>query len=89
MPRRETLVQLSDELVGALDELSAKRGTNRSALIRNVLENFVSSEDEKEKDRRLVEGYKRIPPDAPDEWGDLVAWGEAATADALAEEPWE
>lgn len=87
MPRRETLVQLSDELVHALDALSKRRGTSRSALIRQVLERFVGAEDEDEKVRRLIEGYTRIPPDTPDEWGDLAAWGEAAAADAYAEEP--
>lgn len=89
MPRRETLVQLNDELITALDELSARRRTSRSALIRQVLETFVAAEDEREKERRLIEGYRRIPPDAPDEWGDIAAWGEAATADAYAEEPLE
>lgn len=90
MPRRETLIQLSDELVSALDELSVRRGMNRSALVREVLEGFVAREREDEKDRRLVEGYTRFPPGLPDEWGDIEAWGEAALADAgRDEERWD
>ncbi|MGH2757969.1 MAG: CopG family transcriptional regulator [Actinomycetota bacterium] len=89
MSRRETLVQLNDYLVKALDELSAKRGTSRSALIRYVLENFVAAEDERDKERRLVEGYRRCPPDIGDEWGDLEAWGEWAAGEAVRGQPWE
>jgi hypothetical protein len=89
MARRETLVQLTEELVDALDEISATRGVRRSALIREVLQTFVAAEDVGEKERLLVDGYTRLPPDTPDEWGDLAKWGDAAAADAYAEEPLE
>jgi predicted transcriptional regulator len=86
MARRETLVQLNDDLVKALDRLSAARGVRRSALIRYVLQTFVESEDDKEKERRLIEGYRRYPPGEPDEWGDLEAWGDSAIRDAMSDE---
>jgi hypothetical protein len=89
MSRRETLVQLSDELVRALDEISERRGMSRSALIRQLLERFIAGEDEAQKDRRLVEGYRRFPPHEPDEWGDVQAWSEQAVAEDQPEEGWD
>ncbi len=92
MARRQTLVQLTDDLVLVLDAIAAKQGTTRSALIRTVLEHFVKEEDEAEKDRRMVEGYTRIPPgteDDPPEWGTLEAWAEEGLRSAIVEEPWE
>lgn len=87
--RRQTLVQLTDDLVVILDAIAAKRGMTRSALIRSVLESFVGREDESEKDRQLIEGYTRIPPGGEDEWGSLDDWAEWGLQKAVAEEPWE
>jgi hypothetical protein len=87
--RRQTLVQLTDDLVDVLDAIAAKQGVTRSALIRTVLEGFVQDEDEAEKDRRMVEGYTRIPPGTPDEWGNLDDWAEWAARRIVTEEPWE
>jgi hypothetical protein len=90
MPRRETLVQLTDELVEELDKAAARQGVKRSQLIRSVLESFVLGEDIKAKDRRLIEGYTRIPPGGTDAWGDTDAWGEALVRLAGDDqEPWE
>lgn len=90
MPRRQTLVQLTDDLVDVLDAIATKRGETRSALIRSVLEDFVKEEDEAEKDRRLIEGYTRFPLGGVDEYGDIDAWGEAAIRDAAKDlPPWE
>lgn len=65
MARTQTLVQLTDELVAALDTEAARRRLSRSALIREVLEAHLSAESEAEIDRRIIEGYTRIPPDPP------------------------
>ena len=89
--RRQTLVQLTDDLVDVLDAIAAKQGTTRSALIRSVLEGFVQEEDETEKDRRLVEGYTRFPPgteDDPPEWGTLEALAEWSARKMIEEESW-
>ncbi len=91
MARRQTLVQLTDDLVEVLDAIAAKRGETRSALIRSALEGFVKDEDEAEKDRRMVEGYTKFPPgteDDPPEWGTLEAWAEHSLREALEEESW-
>lgn len=87
--RRQTLVQLTDDLVIVLDAIAAKQGVTRSALIRTVLENYVGREDEAEKDRRLIEGYTRIPPDREDEWGPLTPWAEDAARRLVMQEPWD
>lgn len=89
MGRRQTLVQLTEELVDKLDALAAKADVSRSELIRRVLRRFVEREDESEKVRRYVEGYRRIPPGTPDEWGNLDDWAEWSAREAIAEEPWE
>jgi hypothetical protein len=90
--RRQTLVQLTDDLVDVLDAIAAKQGKTRSALIRSVLEDFVKEEDEAEKDRRMIEGYTKYPPgteDDPPEWGTLEDWAKEDLRRAILEEPWE
>lgn len=89
MARRQTLVQLTDDLVIILDAIAAKRGVTRSALIRTVLESFVGREDEEEKDRRLIEGYTKFPPELEDEWGPLYPWAEDAAQRLVTAEPWD
>ena len=83
MARKQTLVQLSDEIVGVLDAIARDRGRSRSELIREALETHYRDAFEAEIDRRIVEGYRRIPPT------DL---GGAAGLDHLrrmnAEDPW-
>ena len=68
MPRRQVLVQLDDELVEQLDALSHRIGVNRSELIRRGARAVLDADAEAAADRRLVEGYRRIPhePDLVD-----------------------
>jgi hypothetical protein len=77
MARIQTLVQLSDGLVVLLDQEAGRRGISRSALIRDLLEESLRDQREAEIDRRIVEGYTRLPP------ATLDAWGEASTTDLL------
>ncbi|HET7045943.1 MAG TPA: ribbon-helix-helix domain-containing protein [Gaiellaceae bacterium] len=81
MARQQTLVQLSDDLVAALDERAARLGTSRSHLIREAIEAYLHDEREAAIDRAIVEGYTRIP-DEPDPWVEL--WARRS----IAEEPW-
>jgi len=69
------MVQLSDELVRLLDEEAARRGLSRSALIREAVEAHLGAS----VGRAIADGYRRIPPATPDEWGDL---GDVADASA-------
>ena len=66
MARTQTLVQLTEELVAALDFEAEHRRISRSALIREVLEAHLAAKTEAEIDRNIVEGYARIPPPFPD-----------------------
>ena len=82
MPRRQTLVQLSDELVALLDERAARRGVSRSRLIRTAIEAYVASDDDAAIDAAILEGYERIPPPQHD------PWAEAAAKRSISTEPW-
>jgi hypothetical protein len=77
------MVQLTDRLLQLLDRQAARRGISRSALIRTALEEFLSKDQESVVGREIVEGYKRIPPATPDEWGDLTQVTDQATVDVL------
>lgn len=76
MARTQTMVQLTDELVKRLDEEANSRHLSRSALIRNVLKDFLDTESEAAKVARYVEGYRRMPPPTIDEWGVLEDHGQ-------------
>ncbi len=70
---RQTLVQLTDELVEALDRRAEREGVSRSKVVRDLLDVALSSGAE--HDRALIEGYRRTPQsDAADAWGDLDSW---------------
>jgi metal-responsive CopG/Arc/MetJ family transcriptional regulator len=81
MARIQTLVQLSDELLAQLDARAAREGRNRSDLIREALNGYLTDDHEAEIDRRLVEAYTRQPQE------DLGAsWAAAAS---VAAENWD
>jgi len=82
MPRRQTLVQLTDELVALLDERAARRGVSRSELIRRAIEAYVAGDEDAAIDAAIVDGYTRIPPPEHD------PWAEAAARRSIAAEPW-
>lgn len=77
------MVQLNDRLLRLLDRHAARRGISRSALIRTALEDFLRNDQEAAIGDQIVEGYKRIPPAIPDEWGDLERSTDNAAADVL------
>lgn len=80
---RQTLVQLTDELVEALDRRARREGVSRSKLVRDILAAALSSADE--QDRALVEGYRQAPQsDGADAWGDVDAWTAACARRNLA-----
>ncbi len=83
MARVQTIVQLSTDLLQLLDQEAARRGVSRSALVRRALEDFLRDEREAAISRQIVEGYRRIPPATPDEWGNPEATSEQATGDLL------
>ena len=64
MPRTQTLVQLTGDLLRRLDERAAREGRSRSALIRDAIEAYLYDETKARIDREIIEGYERIPPTA-------------------------
>jgi metal-responsive CopG/Arc/MetJ family transcriptional regulator len=81
VPRRQTLVQLNDELLALLDERAARSGRSRSQLIREAVEQYVASDRSAAIDRAIVEGYTRIPQEA-DPWVEVLA------KESVRAEPW-
>lgn len=83
MPRTQPLVQLSDELLRRLDERVAREGRSRSALIRDAVEAYLHDEVRTEIDRKIREGYERIP-----QTDEEVFASEREARKAIREEPW-
>jgi hypothetical protein len=77
------MVQLSDELVGRLDDAAGERGVSRSALIRELVVEGLKRDDARSVGARIVEGYRRVPQTEPDEWGDLAAATDVANRELL------
>jgi len=82
MARRQTLVQLSDELLALLDERAAKSGRSRSEIIRSAIERELAAEREAAIDKAIVDGYTRIPQAEHD------PWAEASAIESIRAEPW-
>lgn len=80
--RKQVLVQLSDELVAALDRQAVRRAVSRSQVIREAVAAYARDDIEAEIDRSIVEAYTRIPQE-PDPMAELFF---EETARALAEE---
>jgi metal-responsive CopG/Arc/MetJ family transcriptional regulator len=83
MPRTQTLVQLTQDLLRRLDERAAREGRSRSALIRDAIEAYLYDEEKARIDREIVEGYERIPTTDEE-----LAWAEKETREMIREEPW-
>ncbi len=83
MARVQTIVQLSDELVAALDAEAAREGVSRSAVIREAVTAYLAERSEAEAARQIVAGYRRIPPATPDEWGEPAQHADAATVETM------
>lgn len=81
MARTQTLIQLTDRLLAALDQYAAQVGRSRSDVIRSAIERYLEEVLQDEIDRAVVDGYKRTPQE-PD------TYIEAAAKDSIAAEPW-
>lgn len=81
--RKQTLVQLSDELVSVLDQRAANDGRSRSAVIREAIEQYLETEIDAVISRRIVEGYTRIP-----QTDDEPIWDDEDALRVIDEEPW-
>jgi predicted transcriptional regulator len=82
MARRQTLVQLNDELLALLDERASKTGRSRSEIIRAAVEHELAADRAAAIDAAIVAGYERLPPTEFD------PWVEASAKRSVAAEPW-
>jgi len=83
MARTQTMVQLSEELVAALDEAAGRQGLSRSALIRELVTDGLHRASADSVGERIADGYRRVPQGRPDAWGDLDAATDTATEELL------
>ena len=81
MARAQTLVQLNDRLLAALDQYAAKVGRNRSEVIRSAIEHYLEESLEDDIDRALIEGYRKKPQESD-------PYIDAGARDSIAAEPW-
>jgi predicted transcriptional regulator len=81
--RTQTIVQLTNDLVEALDAEAARRGVSRSALIRQALFEYLRAQSGQAIDRAIIEGYRRIPPGTPDGWADLDDLADASARETM------
>ena len=72
MARTQTIVQLTSEMVAALDVEALRTGISRSALIRDAIESYLEAGRERQITVQLVAGYNETPQGARDEWGDVA-----------------
>jgi predicted transcriptional regulator len=82
MARRQTLIQLDDARLAALDERAAASGRSRSDLVREAIDLLLGTGDAAAIDAAIVEGYARAPAPERDPWA-----SEGALA-AIKAEPW-
>lgn len=68
--RTQTLVQLNEMLLAALDQRASRRGISRSQLIREAVEAHLAADYDAEISRRIIEGYEAIAQATPDAWAD-------------------
>ena len=81
MGRHQTLVQLSDDLVSALDERAGRSGRSRSDIIRTAVEQFLRDDIDSRIDEAIVAGYTREPSEPS-------PWAAHALRESIAAEPW-
>ncbi len=82
MARRQTLIQLDDARLAALDERAAASGRSRSDLVREAIDLLLGTGNAAAIDAAIIDGYKRCPAPEHDPWA-----LQSAVA-AIKAEPW-
>jgi hypothetical protein len=82
MARRQTLIQLDDARISALDQRAASAGQSRSELIREAVDLLLGTGDAAAVDAAIVAGYERCPS------GEVDAWALAGAIATIKAEPW-
>ncbi len=68
MARRQTLIQLDDARLAALDQRAASSGRSRSDLIREAVDLLLGTGDAAAIDAAIVAGYRRHPASEEEPW---------------------
>jgi Arc/MetJ-type ribon-helix-helix transcriptional regulator len=75
---------MSDQRVARIDTLVDSEGyTSRASFIVAAIDRLVDELEQREIDRRIVEGYRRIPQTDEEQ-----RWAGVAALDSIREEPW-
>ena len=82
MARRQTLIQLDDSRLAALDERAAASGRSRSELVREAIDLLLGTGDAAAVDAAIVAGYEQHTAPEQD------AWALASALAAIRAEPW-
>ncbi|TMM07276.1 MAG: CopG family transcriptional regulator [Actinobacteria bacterium] len=82
LARRQTLIQLDDARLAALDERASASGRSRSDLVREAIDLLLGTGNAAAIDAAIVEGYERVPPAERDPWAFRGAVA------AIKAEPW-
>jgi metal-responsive CopG/Arc/MetJ family transcriptional regulator len=80
--RRQTLIQLDDARLAALDERAAASGRSRSELVREAVDLLLGTGDAAAVDAAIVAGYERLPAREHD------AWAVQGAVTVIGDEPW-
>lgn len=69
-------VVLDDDLLTATDRAAQKKKFNRSAFVREALQEHLKKSHYQDLERRDREGYERYPDTIPDDnvWEGVAAW---------------
>jgi predicted transcriptional regulator len=72
MTRVQTIVQLTSDLISALDAEAEATGTSRSSVIRQAITDHLEAGREAHIDAAMINGYATMPQGAADEWGSVL-----------------
>ena len=81
--KKPVLLQFDEDLLSKLDRYAEDVERSRSAVVRDAVERYVKQESNAEKDRRLIDGYTRIP-----DTGEFDEWALESGREMIQEEPW-
>lgn len=76
-------VSMPHALYRAVEQARKKNGKSRSAVVQDALRHWLNREQEAERVRQYVEGYKRMP-----ETEEEIEWVDAVSRRALLTEEW-
>ncbi|MFZ5469624.1 MAG: CopG family ribbon-helix-helix protein [Myxococcota bacterium] len=54
-------ILMDERLLGALDRSAKRTRRDRSKLVREAIASYLAAEEAREKDRRLIDAYKKQP----------------------------